>query len=281
MSQVITLGNSRLAPGVRGILKPMDDGSGYTRVNAGGFNLPNRAGIKYPFNKYLQEQMGEGSDLNRRVNDRQVFCELGHPDAFFYERVNGVVVRTAITEPFQWVMRLRTILQERVCAHIRKIHWTMTGGVMDPVLNDVELIPFGPYKEWVEDALANPDINFALSLRSVTMPQQMGDVIREVEYLSTYDVVVESGIPRATKYNTAGLEEYLSSQVMSAPMEMTTTVDELIYVCEKTRQDTSIMDAYEGTESSKQLDSVIKMLKGMRHTKPITLVRSNSLGVFG
>lgn len=281
MSQVITFGNSRLPAGVRGNLKPMDDGSGYTRVNAGGFNIPNRAGIKYPFNKYLQEQMGANSDLNRRVNDRQVFCELGHPDAFFYERVNGVIVRTQITEVFQWVMRLRTIMMDRVCAHIRKIHWEKTGGDTDPVYNDVELIPFGPYKEWVEDALKNPDINFALSLRSVTMPQQMGDMIREVEYLSTYDVVVESGIPRANKYSTAGLEDYLASQGMIPPTEMSTTVDELIWVCEKTKMDTAIMDAHEGTESAKQLDSVIEMLKRVRTQKTVQLVNSNSLSVFG
>lgn len=282
MSQVITFGNTLLAgTGKRGILMPMADGSGYTRMNAGGFNIPNRSGVSYAFNEYLRECMSEASDLNRRVSEGQVYCELGHPDQFFVERVNGVLVRTKITEVFQWITRLRTIVMANVCAHIRKIHWTMTGGEKDPIYNEVELIPFGPFKEWTEDALKNPDINFALSLRSVTMPQEMGDLVRMVEYLSTYDVVIEQGVKRACKFLTAGLESLLE-QRMSVPFaEVNTTVDELIHVCEQGVKDVTFLTAYEGTESINRVNDMINVLKKMHHKKPIQLVRSNALHLFG
>lgn len=281
MSQVITFGNTLLAgTGKRGILMPMNDGSGYTRMNAGGFNIPNRSGVAYAFNDYLRECMAPDSDLNRRVSEGQVYCELGHPDQFYVERVNGVLVRTKITEVFQWVTRLRTIVMGNVCAHIRKIHWTMSGGPKDPIYNEVELIPFGPYKEWTEDALKNPDINFALSLRSVTMPQQMGDLVRMVEFLSTYDVVIEQGVKRACKFLTAGLESFLEHQASVPFAELTTTMDELIHVCEQSAKNPALLAMFEGTESIDRVNEMVNQLKKMHHKKPIQLVRSNALSLF-
>lgn len=282
MSQIVTFGNVVLAnSGKRGILKPMSDNSGYWRMNAGGFNIPNRGGVVYRLNEYLKECMAPESDLNRRVSEGQVYCELGHPPQYFLERINGAIVRTQITEVFQWINRLRTIEMQNVCAHIRKIHWVLTGRDTDPVYNEVELTPFGPYKDWTADALTNPDINFALSLRSVTKPQKMGDMIREVEYHSTYDVVVEQGVLRACKHLTAGLESYLQ-EVQGAPFtEMTTSVDEMIHACQVKMKDPGVMARYEGSESFKHVNEVLAVLAKMQTKRPVQLVQANSLGVFG
>lgn len=281
MSQIVTFGNTILAnSGKRGVLKPMADGSGYTRMNAGGFNIPNRSGIVYRLNQYLKECMGPDSDLNRRVSEGQVYCELGHPPQYFMERINGMVVRTQITEIFQWINRLRTIEMPNVCGHIRKIHWEMTGRDTDPVYNEVEIIPFGAYKDWTADALTNPDINFALSLRSVTKPQKMGDMVREVEYLSTYDAVVEQGVLRACKHLSAGLESYLQQHEGDTFTEMTTTLDELIHVCEQGMQDPTLMARFEGSESFNRVNEMMDVLKKLQHQKPIQLIQSNSMSIF-
>ena len=284
MSQVLSFGNVILAnSGKRGILKPMSDGSGYYRMNAGGFNIPNRGGIAYRFNEYLKECMSPESDLNRRVTEGQVYCELGHPPQYFMERINGQIVRTQITEVFQWINRLRTIEMGNVCAHIRKIHWILTGGDRDPVHNEIELIPFGTggMKEWMTDSLANPDINTAVSLRSVTKPQRMGDMVREVEYLSTYDVVVEQGVLRACKHLTAGLESYIQEAEGAAMVEVSTTIDEVIFACEKNMKDPILLARFEGTESFKHVNEMIDQLKRLQVKKPIQLIQSNSMSVFG
>lgn len=283
MSKVITFGNTLLAgSGKRGILKPMDDGSGYTRINAGGFNIPNRAGVAYSFNQYLRECMHPDSDLNRRVSEGEVYCELGHPEQYFLERINGQIVRTKITEVWQWVMRLRTIMMPNVGAHIRKIHWTMTGGDRDPVYNEVELIPFGTHKGWTEDALSNPDINFALSLRSVTAPQEMGHTTRDVEYLSTYDIVVEPGVFRACKHQSAGLESFLDHQATVPFGEVVTTYDELVHACNQGIQELTALGRFEGNESAKSVQKMLNVLSKMPGTnRPVQLIRSNSLSVFG
>ncbi len=282
MSQVITFGNTILAnSGKRGILKPMNDGSGYTRMNSGGFNIPNRGGIVYRFNDYLKECMSPESDLNRRVSEGQVYCELGHPPQYFFERMQGQVVRTPITDIFQWINRLRTIEMPNVCAHIRRIHWEMTGGDRDPVNNAIELIPFGTHKDWTADALANPDINFAVSLRSVTKPQKMGDMVREVEYLSTYDVVVEQGVLRACKHLSAGLESYLESAANNTFNEMSTTLDELIHAVDQGFKESHVMAHFEGTESFNRVNEMMEVLKKMKRTAPIQLIQSSSLNIFG
>lgn len=281
MSQIITLGNTVLPQGKKGILKPMADGSGYTRMGAGGFNIPNRVGITYGFNQYLKECIPEDSELNRRVENGHVYCELGHPPQYYLERINGQVVRTQITELWEWINRLKTIVPENVCAHIRKIHWIMTGGDNDPIYNEVELCPFGTanMRAWVEDGLSRPDINFAISIRTVTAPQKMGDRVRYVEHFTGYDVVPEQGMANAAKHAAAGLEDF-SNQFLAPPGEITTTLEEMIHVCEVGMRNPVYMARVEGTESMNQMVQLVDRLKKIRSKNSVQLVRSNSLGAF-
>ena len=285
MSQIITFENTILGnAGKRGSLKPMDS-SGYYRINAGGFNIPNRYGITYILNQYLKECMRKGSDLERRVNEGQVYCELGHPPMYYNLLINGQVVRKQITELFEWINRLRTIDMDNVCGHIRKIHWIMTGNDQAPVYNDIEVIPFGPKGIFLEQSLPNPDINTAFSIRTVTKPQEMGHTKREVDYWSTYDAVVDQGIMRACKHLTAGLESLLDSYV---PTEgdsaiFTTTEEELFFICDQKLSNPAVRERYAGNESFTRVNEMLNELKKNamgRKTQKIQLVTSNSLDVF-
>jgi hypothetical protein len=284
MSQIITFENTLLAnAGKRGSLKPMDS-SGYYRMNAGGFNIPNRHGVTYPINDYLRECMREGSDLDRRIKEGQVYCELGHPPQYYLLLINGQVVRKPITELFEWINRLRTIDMDNVCGHIRKIHWIMESGDRGPVYNDVEIIPFGPKGEFLAQSLPNPDINTALSIRTVTKPQNFGDKERQVDYWSTYDAVIDQGIYRACKHLTAGLESLLEGydpQDTASPV-ISTTFDELFFVCDQKLKNPAVVERYQGTES---LDKVRAMLTDLKKRAPrkdqqVKLIATNSLGAF-
>lgn len=284
MSQIITFENTILAnSGKRGILKPMDS-SGYYKVNAGGFNIPNRAGITYVLNQYLKECMRPGSDFERRINEGQAYCELNHPPQYYKIMVNGEVVRKQITDLFEWINRLRTIDMDNVCGHIRKVHWIMTGGDRDPVYNDIEVIPFGPKAGWMSESLPNPDINSAFSIRTVTKPQEFGHTTREVDYWSTYDFVVEQGMLRACKHLSAGLESLLDSYVPedNNQVAFTTTLDELLFVCEKKMNMPEVRARYAGVES---FDRVRSMLAEMKKHQPrkeqrVQLITSSSLDAF-
>lgn len=281
MSQIVTFGNTVLqGTGKRGILKPMDS-SGYYLMNAGGFNIPNRGGVTYRFNDYLKECMGPDSDLNRRVSEGQVMMELGHPTQYYLEKIQGQVVRTQITDVFQWIMRLKTVIQDRVCGHIRKIHWELTGGNNDPIYNRVEVTPFGPYKETFKDSLENPDINTAISIRTVTKPHGVGDRVWEVEHFSTYDLVPEPGMLNACKHRTAGLEELIMDPFANQNFEMTASLEEVIFVCDKNLQFLKQHERVGGMESLNTIEGMLKDIKkNLSDKKKVQLVKSNSLDVF-
>lgn len=283
MSKLITFGNTILAgTGKRGILKPMEPGGEYYRLNAGGFNIANRGGIVYGFNDYLRECMRPDSDLNRRVAEGQVQMELGHPPHYYFEMKNGVMVRTNITDLFQWIHRLRTVLDPNVCGFIRKIHWEMTGGDRDPVYNYIEARPFGVHKQVFKDSLEDPDINTAVSIRTVTKPQKVGDTVREVDYFSTYDLVIEQGMLMACKHRTAGLEDYLSNALVDpTPVDVNTTVEEFLFVCDTVMNSERTLERFGGMENFKNIGIMLDDLKKRYKDKEkVHLVSSNSLGAF-
>lgn len=286
MSQLITFENALLggAQKKKGILKPMADNSGYYRINAGGFNIPNRWGIDYPINAYLKECAREGSDFDRRVSEGQLYCELDHPKPFYKLLIHGEVVQKRITDLFEWINRLRTIDVDNVCGHIRKVHWTAERGWNGPVLNDIEVIPFGLKAEFLRQSLPNPDVNTAFSIRTVTKPQEIGDKSRQVDYWSTYDAVVDQGIIRACKHLTAGMESLLEGWV---PTELdqstvTTTLEEMFFICDQKLANPEVRARYQGMES---FDRVQAMLKDMKSRvrggdKQIKLVTTSSAGIF-
>lgn len=279
--KVLTFGSTILeGSGKRGILKPIEEGGDYYLINAGGFNIPNRGGIVYRFNDYLKECMGPDSDLSRRIAEGQVECELGHPPQYYWEYKDGKIVRTPITDIFEWIHRLQTIDQQNVCGRVRRIHWIFTGGDRDPIYNQIEVRPFGVHKQILQDSLNDPDCNTAFSVRTVTKPQRMGDRVREVDYFTTYDLVVEPGMLNSCKFRTAGLEEYVSGAAFLAPEEMTTTFDEVVYLCERAAKQGELIGRFAGTESHDQLSGMLAQLKKANHKEPVRLIRSNSLQAF-
>jgi hypothetical protein len=285
MSQILTFGSTVLeGSGKRGILKPMEPGGHYYLMNSGGFNIQNRGGVGYRFNDYVKECMNPDSDLNRRAAENQLWCELGHPPQYFWTREGGRIIQTPITDLYQWIHRLRTVLEPNVCASIRKIHFLMTGGDRDPVHNKVEIRSFGPLKEVFQDSIDDPDMNTAISIRTVTKPQQMGDRNREVEFWTGYDVVMEQGMLDACKHRTAGLEDFLSSALYNpTPAEVVATVDEFLFMCKQTVHGEAAKARFAGTESYERVTSMIReveqRLRG-QHDKKIQVVRSSALSIF-
>lgn len=283
MSQQISFGNVILAQsGKRGILRPMDD-SGYYLINAGGFNIPNRSGITYRANDYIYECMGPESDLSRRVKRGEVYMELDHPPQYYLEKINGQIVRTKITDLFEWILRLRTIVMDRVCGHIRKIHWEVTGDKNAPIYNRIEATPFGPFKDMLQQSFDTPDINTAVSVRTVTKPQKMGDRTREVDYFTGYDYVPEPGMDHANKHMTAGLENYLHDGALTfgENNEVHTDFDAMIYMVETTLANPSVCQRFEGTESLKELGDMLNVLKKAGAvSRQINMVNRDSLSLF-
>lgn len=261
-NRIVTLGNNLLAEsGKRGILAPMDGGP-YYFLRAGGFNIRSRIGITYTLNEYVKECSRAGSDFDRRVTNGQMFGELGHPKQYYLEKINGQIVRTKITDIFEWIMRLKTIEESNVAMHIRKVHFDFTGGDRDPVYNDIEVCGHGPWKQIFEDAMGNPDINGAISIRTVTKPQKPGATEREVDYWSSYDLVLEQGMLEACKHLQAGLESLLISPYVTANDEgITVSADNLINLCEQELSNVVNINRYQGNENFSSLQGLVETLK--------------------
>lgn len=283
----VTFGNTVLADsGKRGILMPMEPNGEYYLLNGGGFNIPNRSGITYNINSYLEECMKSDSDFARRISEGQMQCELGHPPTYYYQMINGREVRTNITDIYEWIQRLRTVIERNVCASIRKVHFEYDANAnirTTPVRTKVEIRGFGPHKQIFLDSIKDPDMNTAVSIRTVTKPQQMGHTNREVDYWSTFDVVIEQGMLNACKYRTAGLEDFMTNSLIASKqdMELSCDVDTVVFLSERILNDESVLERLEGNESLKRANEMLTHLKKTySHREKVVLRKTNSLGLF-
>ncbi|MNR39452.1 hypothetical protein D3C85_1576630 [compost metagenome] len=64
-------------------------------------------------------------------------------------------------------------------------------------------------------------------------------------------------------------------------VEVSTTIDEVIFTCEKNMKDPILLARFEGSESFNRVSEMVEQLKRLQVKKPIQLIQSNSLGVFG
>lgn len=192
--------------GKNGILKP--DSEGYYTLNGGGFNIPNRNGITYSFNDYIATCMGDDSDFARRLKRGEVQGEMGHPPRFYLKMVDGKVVRHDIATIFEWILRLRTIDQDRVCMLISDVFfkWENENSKTSPLYVDYRVKPFGVFGHLFKDHLDTPSANTSISIRTVISPTTAFDKFRNVEYWTGSDWVPEPGMDKANKWSSAGCE---------------------------------------------------------------------------
>lgn len=281
MSNVFTYGNIELAKAAnKGIITP--DADGYYRIAGGGFNTPNRLGITYKMNQYLLECLeegpnpGQGSDLRRRLDRGEVYMEMNHPVQWFYEKIDGKIVRTQITDVMMWINRLKTIDMDRVCAAVSDIvadfsqfnRSTLTG----PVLFDILTKPFGPFGQYFQENLDTPKMGTAVSIRTVTSPQQFGDRTRNVEYWTGLDWVPEPGFAEATKYRTStnavgGLESLMIENGYTGGCEEGLKLDvvQSIEMMEAALGDKNSIVSRAGMESFNQFKDMLETLKKGHH----------------
>lgn len=207
----ISFGNIVLAhSGKKGILKP--NANGTYRLNAGGFNMPNHAGISYPANDYVISQMDVESDLNRRVKMGYCKMEVEHPEPFFYVIENGIKYRQPMTDVLQFINRLRSYDPDNICGLVSQVMFKPEdpNNLRKPIWNYIDCEPFGPRGKEFKESLENPRHNTAVSIRTQISPFKQGDTRKNVEFWTCYDWVSEPGMIHANKHMSAGCESFLS-----------------------------------------------------------------------
>lgn len=198
-NNAVVIGCSMLeGTGKQGILTP--DDSGYYVLVLGAYGAYNSAGMFYDLGSGAS-MFKEDSPLMRRLAKGVLYMEFKHPEPFWPD---GKKMSDA-----EYMMRIRKIDDDRVCAHIRKLY--LMDGVDEQnrkvkyVIGEVK--PYGPYAKIFQDSLNNPHQNTYCSVRSITQD----DVMRGIKYtreISTWDFVGEGGIYGANKYNSPALENH-------------------------------------------------------------------------
>lgn len=221
---VVTVGCTMLAgTNKQGILKP--DASGYYTLVVGSYGTKNSAGMFYD-GPSGEAMFAEGTPLMRRLKKGVLFMEFKHPEPFQDLLIGGRPVRKPMNDS-EYLMRIRMIDDNRVCAHIRSL--SIIDGQNEhgqPVkLVVAEAKPYGPFKQVFQDSLDNPSINTYCSVRSITQD----DMVRGIKYtreISTWDFVGEGGIFTANKYNSPALESFVETERVITPDVLWNVQDE-------------------------------------------------------
>lgn len=182
---------------------PVDE-NGYYRVILGAVNVHNSMGQFYT-GANVVEMFGKHSCVSRRIEGGGLYIEVDHPSRLPGQSLND------------YFDRLFTIEMKNVCGHVSKIEIDENFGVNHPEYGNPNIIaivgwvkPFGPYKEMLQEAIDNPLMNLAFSVRGVTADMELpsGLVEREFTHVNNWDYVPEPGIKYATRRNAPGLESF-------------------------------------------------------------------------
>lgn len=189
-----------LRAGKQGILKP--DAAGYYEQCIGGLDIENHHGVIYTA-AAGKKLFAESSDLQRRIRDRALKGELGHPRRGPEHNTDE-----------KWLNRLNDIVEPNVSTYFSKITLDEDYGRNNPHLGRPNMIgiigryrPGGAHGNALERDLADPESNVGFSIRAFSIPRtQMGQRYYDMQSVVTFDQVNEVGIQPATKILSATLE---------------------------------------------------------------------------
>lgn len=211
----ISYGNLILAEsGKKGVLPP--DANGNYRLNSGAFNHENHAGINYPANQYVIDQMKENSDLQRRILQGYCYMEEEHPEPYNYIYRNGICYKEEMTSILEWINRLRNYDHDRIVGVISKIIFTPEDDrdLTKPIWTEILCKPLLEYKlgPRFKENLDTPEANTAVSIRTQIEPFKPQTRQKNIVYWTGFDWVKEPGYIHANKHMSAGCESFLSGQ---------------------------------------------------------------------
>lgn len=190
--------------GVNKTGKLAPDENGYYTVILGALDFKNSIGAVYP-SATAKHFFKEGSGLLRRIKGGYCRAEYGHPKPYGLNSQD-------------WITRILTIEETRICAHILEV-WLDNTSVKDKDGRAVLAImgkikPSGPYGNALLESLQNPLENVAFSIRCLTEDRFVnGRLEKHIREIVGWDFVVEPGLSVANKYQNPALESFQDCDV--------------------------------------------------------------------
>lgn len=196
-----------LQAGKRGIIRP--DAAGYYTQCIGGLNVQNAHGDTYAAEKAIR-LFDQSGDLQRRILDRALRGETGHP-----KRTPEFDTDT------KWLARLHDIVEANICVYWSQIGLDMEYGKKHPELGCPGMIgimaryrPGGVRGDFLEKDLADPEANVSFSIRSFSIPRQIGyRRIFDLQSIVTWDYVNEPGVKYASKLLSPTMESLYEQRI--------------------------------------------------------------------
>lgn len=200
------MGQSITLKGTENKSKTIVDDNGYYYLPFGALNTYNIHGEYYRV-KDLSKIAGNRSLIGNRLKAGLLKGEKGHP------------VREPSMSDTAFINRNIEMNGDRVCGHIKAINFDVTNnyepGFNLPIIKVRGWIrPIGPFGEEFKESLENPDMNTAMSIRSIVSPIVVGSVrIKDVLQISTYDYVTENGVHKSTQWDNSVSSESLDLDI--------------------------------------------------------------------
>lgn len=184
-----------------GIITP--DANGYYRQLAGGLNCYNSANEFYVYEGACDIFRGS-STFQRRVKEGCLFAENGHPNKLPHMTMND------------YFERIMTIDEGNVCGHIAEVTLRddLRSKYNGTVPIEISVCPDGVHAEIMRNAFKNPKRNVCFSIRALTRDEYVNGVNRrKLVTVVTFDMVNESGIGIARKFDSPALESIVNHAI--------------------------------------------------------------------
>lgn len=182
------------------------DENGFYRVKLGRLNTYNSNGVFYKVNNLEALLSNPKSVIHRRIENGLLKAEVKHPK---FTDANGY--------PLQGDALIQAIFEidlDNVCASIKKVEFiktnkTETGWSNFPIYEVFGWVkPIEPKGHYIKDALEDPDINLAWSIRSAVTEDRIGGMlVRTIIDISVWDYVDEGGVDGSSQWTAAGVEK--------------------------------------------------------------------------
>jgi len=194
------------------VVKP--DKDGYYLLNAGALNETNSSGIFYEATKRTLDRLrNPNSFVNRKIYHKELYGEYQHPTPTPEMKRLMANPRTAKQGENMFMDRQTSFDKNEVSHHIKSIHLFEDPTKVDPItgkrriLIKVKAKPFGPKGYLFKEALENPHISTALSVRSAALESvKNGRINREIIEFFAWDFVFSPGVKTSTDQRTLGYE---------------------------------------------------------------------------
>lgn len=204
--------------GKQGIIKKDADGY-YLNIIAGAFNIHNTQGDFYS-DKNIDRLFSDDQPMMKYLKDGQLCGEWGHP------------VREKGMTDHQWLARIYEIREACHAFHVRSVRLDanvlkdpQTGAPAIACLIDIR--PYGPYKESLQDAMDNKHHNLAFSVRNFSNDTVVnGKWVKHVTKMICWDAVTRPGVPGSFKYNSPTMEGDRMSRTVITPRMIDQLLDQ-------------------------------------------------------